>query len=670
MREVLTSVLVLGLLFATAACTEDTTRPDTDVVPLKIDNIQLSGVSLRSSDPLESGDIGLFRLAGDGYSGTSNNVKYTYSGGGWSAASGVTPIYLSKSTANLCAYYPYSSDADYSDGQVTLTSQRYDNTKDLCYQTGVTASSEAAASFTLEHAYSMITFTLTRSATYPGACAISNLSLANAGLLTSNTLDMTTGTTGTYGSGTTGTITVSPSIAGIASGSSETVSVLMVPVTTSMSGDIQLSLTVDGRALSTTISTTTLPKLEAGKNYAIAVSINGASLTITSVTTTDWADVMAGTVNNTLIAEEANCYMLPLGETVYIPVSRVETAWTQINGSAYTLPTAWTAALLWTDNSYGVSPSGSIAAISYNRDGKYIKVTAGMAEGNSVIVLYDNDGTTIQWSWHIWVTENPSTEIANGYTWMDRNLGSIEIATNTPSVTFATCGGLMYQWGRKDPFPGSDGLTTGSATAKTIYNQSGAMTSASISWPSDVTTTSTGTNNDVVKYANASLPPISYTYQAEYSVKNPLLFLTNWAGSSATSLAEQTTAGGMSSWGGEFGESKTIFDPCPSGWRVPSGKRVDHAYVSPWSTWTTIGSFTTSPFVSVLWNTTGSLYSYPTIGWRHTSTGAIDLVGANGYYWCATSNGNTSYCMAFYSGNIPVGNILRARAVPVRCVEE
>jgi len=644
MREVLTSVLVLGLLFATAACTEDTTRPDTNVVPLKIDNIQLSGVSLRSSDPLESGDIGLFRLAGSGYSGTSNNVKYTYSGGGWSAASGVTPIYLSKSTANLCAYYPYSSDADYSDGQVTLTSQRYDNTKDLCYQTGVTASSEAAASFTLEHAYAMITFTLTRSATYPGTCAISNLSLANAGLLTSNTLDMTTGTTGTYGSGTTGTITVLPSIAGIASGSSETVSVLMVPVTTSMSGDIQLSLTVDDRALSTTISTTTLPKLEAGKNYNITATINGASLTITSVTTTDWADVTAGTVNNAMLAEEANCYMLPLGQTVYIPVSRVVAGQIAAGNSGFTLSSvSWTAGLLWTTSSDGLDASGCVQVVSYNTDGGYIKVTAGTEEGNSVIAMYDTDGTTILWSWHIWTTNyNPNTPsngtthtLANSVTsnvFMDRNLGAAGTAYSNDNNI------LHYQWGRKDPFP-----------AAGVYDASGA--SASV---------------DITTYTAAQALSVS--------VQHPFAFIL--------SSADWNTSPNDALWGGaSSGATKTIFDPCPAGWRVPSFYKTSTAK-SPWEYLAySSGAFTFSSLGYGGIYTTGagwpftlnsvSIGFYPAAGYRDGSSGALDGVGSYGAYWSASPNSSNGYSLYIDSSYVyPSNGGARVHGVSVRCVQE
>ena len=83
-------------------------------------------------------------------------------------------------------------------------------------------------------------------------------------------------------------------------------------------------------------------------------------------------------------------------------------------------------------------------------------------KGNAV-VAFKVDGT-IYWSWHIWVTDNPENGIAysqgtetdidgNPITvqYMDRNLGAV---TNTfLGKDWQKTGGLLYEWGRKDPFP-------------------------------------------------------------------------------------------------------------------------------------------------------------------------------------------------------------------------
>jgi uncharacterized protein (TIGR02145 family) len=660
--------VLLMILVVFFACNSEEQAEEVTGKQLVIADAMLSSVSLRST--LSSGDIGVYRLASTGYSETKNNVHYTYSGG-WAVASGVTPIYLSKNTASLCAYYPYSSDADYTDGTVSLTSQEYTSAADLCYQTGVTTSSEStSASFALDHVYALITFTLTRGSTYPanGVCAVSDISLANVGIIHVGTLDMTIGS---YVATASGSVSYDPAIAGIVSGTPATSSVLMFPVSTAMSGSITLTLMVDGKSMSTTLLASTLSKLEAGTNYSIPITINGTELSVGTVSfTTGWTDQ---TVTNTVNASsgnmvESNCYIAEPGGVVYIPVSRVEKAWTKINGSSYALPTDWTSGLLWTDNSNGLSDAGAIASITPHVGAGYITVTAGSAKGNSVIALYDSDGSTILWSWHIWTTDEPATEMVNGYVWMDRNLGATAVADGS-SVTFATCGGLLYQWGRKDPFPGSDGSTTGNdVTAKNIYNTNGvSLTSSNGNIPCPSSATYIGTT--AVSYYDISSV---YVSQGPYSINYPLSFFKNWAGSTATAAVDDTTAaGGTDSWGGEYGESKTLFDPCPTGWRVPSGKKASNTYISPWDTWTTQAIFDTFAYAAALWNGTDNAYSYPASGYRYSGSGAIYYVGSNGYYWSASTMNHQGCCLYFGNSYVAPGNNLRrANGISVRCVQE
>jgi len=223
-------------------------------VPLKIGNINFNSVSVRSSTALSEGDIGIFRLVSTGYEGTRSNVKYTNSADGWDVASDTEPIYVTRSEANLCAYYPYNSEeSTFTDESLTLTSQIYTEIADICYQTGVIAISGTPVSFTINHAYAKLKFNLTRDDNYEGDCAISKISIANDGIISSNTLDISTGT---YGSGTAGTVTVNPNISSITSGSKETVNVLIVPVTT-LSDDITFTFTVDGKENSTTTANLT-----------------------------------------------------------------------------------------------------------------------------------------------------------------------------------------------------------------------------------------------------------------------------------------------------------------------------------------------------------------------------------------------------------------------------
>jgi len=648
-----------ALLLLFAACDPGGTgEGDGDGTPLSIASVtqsgSSSGVSTRSTT--FTGDIGIFRLAGDNYVGSVSNAKYSYNTttGKWEAASDI--IYLTKSTATLCAYCPYSSTAEYANGTaVTLTSQEYAATKDLCYQTNVSASSTAAATFALNHAYALISFTLTRSSTYPknAACKVTDISIANAGIVNTGSLNMTTGA---YTQSTTGiAVSYAPTASsatpttlattGIASGSATT-SVLMAPVTTAMSGDITLTFTVDGKAMSTTLSLATytgLTTLAANTNYSIPITINGTALSVGTVTiNTGWTNVSSGTINTVTMAKEANCYMVPLGEAVYIPVSRAQAGQIAAGNSSFTLSSiSWTAGLLWTTSSYGKSASGSVADITYNRDGGYIKVTAGAEEGNSVIAIYDASNNVL-WSWHIWTTNYDPNTPSNGanYTlantvtsnvFMDRNLGAASTAYSADNNI------LHYQWGRKDPFP-----------AAGVYDASGA--SASV---------------DITSYTAAQALAVS--------VQHPFAFIRSsddWNTSPSTAL-----------WGGADITSttpaaKTIFDPCPAGWRVP----VWSSSKSPWEYLAcSSGVFASSGYSGTFssgwaftYNSAGIGF-YPAAGYRDFSSGSLANVGSYGNYWSASpTTGNNVYSLILSSGNVSISNTdyCRASAFSVRCVKE
>jgi hypothetical protein len=106
---------------------------------------------------------------------------------------------------------------------------------------------------------------------------------------------------------------------------------------------------------------------------------------------------------------------------------------------------------------------------------------------------------------------------------MDRNLGATSADPGDINAR-----GLLYQWGRKDPFLNSVMLST-------------------IEWPSSVQSDrNTGTIN--------------------YTVLNPTVLLEGNQGND--DWFYHPTAGETDHK--RWFEVKTIYDPCPRGWRVPS----------------------------------------------------------------------------------------------------
>lgn len=108
---------------------------------------------------------------------------------------------------------------------------------------------------------------------------------------------------------------------------------------------------------------------------------------------------------------------------------------------------AASAAVLWQGT------ANLISSVYLNNNS--LKVSTNGKKGNAVVAVYDKVGT-ILWSFHIWCTSGdaPRDLLCENYKKarfyvLDRNLGAF---ANLPA-SYIDAGGLVYQWGRKDPFP-------------------------------------------------------------------------------------------------------------------------------------------------------------------------------------------------------------------------
>ena len=273
--------------------------------------------------------------------------------------------------------------------------------------------------------------------------------------------------------------------------------------------------------------------------------------------------------------------------------------------------------------------------------GNTAEVTVGTTytSGNAVVKIYKaGDGSkTPVWSYHIWVTDyDGSVTYTNTYNtnnngknfvFMDRNLGATKTGLLTNTGTGANFGfGLFYQWGRKDPFP---------ATLAPGDTQPGGGT-----FTAEVTSSSNGT--------------ITYTLQ------HPNTFLTAGSGSS---YGWYYASRDNELWG--HSGVKMIYDPCPSGWRVPKNSGMSEA-TSPWYGFTSSNGGSWS--YGYNWGTNAV---YPAAGYRYASSGSINYEGFYGYYWSATVTGTNAYYLYFNSGFIyPSNNANRAYGNSVRCAQE
>ena len=241
------------------------------------------------------------------------------------------------------------------------------------------------------------------------------------------------------------------------------------------------------------------------------------------------------------------------------------------------------ASLVWA--SYGTTTAPGEAEMLFNvhyQDGYvYFRVPDTFRAGNAVVAVM-NASNQYLWSWHLWFTdadiEGKAQTYPSGAQMMDRNLGALSATYNSSNTADW---GLMYQWGRKEPFLNSwsNQYSSGyisSSNAGTVYRPA--------VW---------GTNESIVT-----------AYQANSTVAavnrlSPTYLYSSWYISSSQS--------GQLEWASDmtdnlWAEDKTIFDPCPAGWKVPD-KAV-------WE-----GSFMTS-----LANATFSNNGFTVSGIRYPST--------------------------------------------------
>ena len=198
------SIALLASLVAGCDNGADADLPADTLVPVKIADASISA-EVQTRATISSGSMGVFRTSANGYTAQYNS-QYTYNSG-WKPN---TTVYVGGANATLCAYYPYNAVTFTANSTTcTLTAQKYDAAKDLCYaKTGGAAvcNKTPNATFAMTRAYSRLKLSIKRHATnYVGNCNITNVNIKHStgtNFFVSRTLDISTGTNG--GSATAG----------------------------------------------------------------------------------------------------------------------------------------------------------------------------------------------------------------------------------------------------------------------------------------------------------------------------------------------------------------------------------------------------------------------------------------------------------------------------------
>lgn len=347
------------------------------------------------------------------------------------------------------------------------------------------------------------------------------------------------------------------------------------------------------------------------------------------------------THNNTIGVTVASA--TDLGSTAtancYIVSSAGDYKFKAVKGNSSTVVgTVASVDILWEtwNNAETVTANSVIAAADYDLQSggdPYVvfKTPTTLHVGNALIAAKDA-GDNILWSWHIWVPNGiPATSTYGIMTaaMQDRNLGAVNKATDSEALVDGLSIGLLYQWGRKDPFPGL--ASTESSTPITLTHP--------------VTLTSSKTN-----------------FTVEETIQNPTVYVKTGGDDNKTWMTNEEKNNTY------WGASKTIYDPCPVGYKVASRDNFN------------------SPSITI--NTTYKWFKFGTdLDIDHPETtgyavfpvgGYLDQAeyksrGARAYIWtsyASSGDKNIAYQIYIDGSSSSIAQQRMSRGGNVRCVKE
>ena len=297
----------------------------------------------------------------------------------------------------------------------------------------------------------------------------------------------------------------------------------------------------------------------------------------------------------------ANCYIISQAGTYKFNAS--------VKGNSTETVTAETVEVVWeTLNASDAVTQGAVIA-SVALENGYVKFAtpADFTPGNALIAV--KSAGKILWSWHIWAVdadmEHNAQLYPNGALLMDRNLGALTIIPGDVRSF-----GLFYQWGRKDPFVGC-----ASVTEKTF----------AATYPADA-----------IQFMDSNSNYNNYNYAEAHP--NHYIKGSGWSNDDKY-----------------WGVHKTMYDPCPYGWRVPD---VD---TDVWGGITYISYVNNGSFFNLPASDRPAYYPYT--GYLYYSSGALSDINASTQIWTSTRERslrtNSSRVEREVTYNVSFGNSVR-----------
>ena len=222
---------------------------------------------------------------------------------------------------------------------------------------------------------------------------------------------------------------------------------------------------------------------------------------------------------------------------------------------------------------------------------------------NGVISVKDSSGT-VMWSWHIWVWADDLTPVTiTNNTGVNYNILPVNLATKKDASTSGKMYNWFYQWGRPTPM-----------LPPTAYNS-----------------TTDATNYGVKTFAKKSKAS-SYGV----GIQNPQNFYYdstkpyNWFGTAV--YYNLWDANCVSTGYSDNNVVKTVYDPCPVGFKIPNGNTFTY-----FSKTNAVGSFNNGWYFKRNSSDKTGVF-FPASGNRYFNNGNLDGVGSFGGVWLSASS--------------------------------
>ena len=294
---------------------------------------------------------------------------------------------------------------------------------------------------------------------------------------------------------------------------------------------------------------------------------------------------------------------------------------------------------------------------NFTKDGNTITITGGTNVGNALLALKASDGT-ILWSWHIWVVDDLAdqtyTNCEGQPTFLDRNLGA---TSNEYDNRYSI--GLYYQYGRKDPFViRTDAFTV--TKSGDYYTADVEITDVEVrtSDNSNMSWTIKNPNKRIVYTATASgNPPKGFNnwLNPESEIYN------NWGSPGKVTSVDECAV--------SKGGYKTIYDPCPAGYRVP-----DYYYFTGLTSENGVGESGKGVKFTVA-NGVEAVYPLPgTLSVGNTGDKGVFYYNYRGFYWTTALTDNAAIGFlysnnTFHTSSLGSRTCVRPAAANIRCMK-